>query len=106
MIWTLTQLRNALRDDLNAQLKPLYTTLGVILAKQEKANMDITALKGAFSTFSGDFSKLAADVTAFIAKKVPQDDPADIQAVSDITAALGAMDNTVKSLDAQLNPPA
>lgn len=68
--------------------------------------MDTTAIKTAFGTFSTDFGTFVTDLKAYLAKNVPQDTPeqaADLQAVTD---GLGALDVTVKQLDAIVNPPA
>ena len=69
--------------------------------------MDLTTLKAAFSGFSTDFSKFAADVqaklTALAANQVNPQDATDIAAIA---TGLSTLDDQVKQMDASLNPPA
>jgi hypothetical protein len=76
-----------------------------ILKEQQKIAMDTSALKAAFSQFATDFSTFATDVrTKLDALAANQQNPADQQAVDDVTNSINVMDDTVKKMDADLNP--
>ncbi len=68
--------------------------------------MDTTAIKAAFSQFSTDFGTFSTDLQAYLVKNVPQDTPEQVADLQNITTGLGALDSTVKQLDATINPPA
>lgn len=87
-----------------ARLNP-WLAIRILNQKIEAQRMDLTALKTAFSTFSTDFGTFRTDVTAKLAAlQANQTDPQNVSDIGDITSALGTLDDTVKQMDAALNP--
>lgn len=67
----------------------------------ERIAMDVSKLGPAVSKFSGDFTKFAQDLKAFLDTV---NDPANQAVIDAAVASLGEFDAQVQELDALVNP--